>query len=111
MRIVLSAKELFGSTLVLGVFFHIAIQTIVNIGVCTGMLPNTGLPLPFISYGGSSVFCLLAGEMAMVLSVEWYLAKGELQRREENPEGTGREPGAPGRDAKTQRGFHVVKRR
>ena len=47
---------------------HIAVQVIINIAVVTNSIPSTGIPLPFISYGGTSVAILLA-EMGMVLSV------------------------------------------
>jgi len=69
-RVMMSAPDLFGGMLSLGVFAHLTLQTIVNICVNLAILPNTGLPLPFISYGGTSVFLLLAGEMTIVFSVE-----------------------------------------
>ncbi|MCI9080983.1 MAG: FtsW/RodA/SpoVE family cell cycle protein [Lachnospiraceae bacterium] len=69
-RVMMSAPDLFGGMLSLGVFAHLTFQTIFNICVNLAILPNTGLPLPFISYGGTSVFLLLAGEMAIVFSVE-----------------------------------------
>ena len=61
-RVMMSAPDLFGGMLSLGVFAHLTLQTIVNICVNLAILPNTGLPLPFISYGGTSVFLLLAGD-------------------------------------------------
>lgn len=66
--IAISAPDLFGSLLCVGVLIHIAVQVIVNIAVVTNSIPSTGIPLPFISYGGTSVSILLA-EMGMVLSV------------------------------------------
>lgn len=58
--IALRARDRFGMLLGFGIVVIIAIQAAVNIGVTTAMLPNKGLPLPFISYGGSNlVFCLL----------------------------------------------------
>ena len=54
--------------LVVGVMAHIAIQVILNIAVVTNTIPNTGITLPFISYGGTSVLFLMI-EMGMVLSV------------------------------------------
>ena len=54
------ARDRFGMLLGFGVVVIIALQAAVNIGVTTALLPNKGLPLPFISYGGSNlVFCLL----------------------------------------------------
>ena len=47
---------------------HIAIQVILNIAVVTNSLPSTGVPLPFVSYGGTSLMILMA-EMGLVLSV------------------------------------------
>lgn len=66
--IAMKAKDLLGSMLAVGVMAHIAIQVILNIAVVTNTIPNTGITLPFISYGGSSVLFLLA-EMGLVLSV------------------------------------------
>ena len=63
-----NAQDLFGALLVVGVMGHIAIQVILNVAVVTNTIPNTGISLPFISYGGSSVFFLLA-EIGLVLSV------------------------------------------
>lgn len=62
------AKNLFGSVLVTGVLIHISLQSFINIGVNVNLLPNTGIGLPFISYGGTAVFCQLF-EIAIVLSV------------------------------------------
>lgn len=63
-----NASDLFGALLVVGVMGHIAIQVILNIAVVTNTIPNTGISLPFISYGGSSVMFLLI-EIGLVLSV------------------------------------------
>ena len=52
----------------MGVMAHIAIQVFFNIAVVTNTLPNTGVTLPFISYGGTSIVFLLC-EMGLVLSV------------------------------------------
>ena len=63
-----NAQDMFGALLVVGVMAHISIQVILNIAVVTNTIPNTGITLPFISYGGSSIVFLLA-EMGLVLSV------------------------------------------
>ena len=68
MIIASNATDLFGALLVVGVMGHIAIQVILNIAVVTNTIPNTGISLPFISYGGSSIMFLLI-EMGLVLSV------------------------------------------
>ena len=66
--IAMNADELLGSLLVIGVITHIAMQVFVNIAVVTNTIPPTGIPLPFISYGGSSIFSTMI-EMGIVLSV------------------------------------------
>ena len=63
-----NAPDLFGTLLVSGVFAHIAIQVVLNIAVVTNFIPNTGVSLPFISYGGTSEIILLA-EIGLVLNV------------------------------------------
>lgn len=63
-----NASDLFGSLIVVGIMAHIAIQVILNIAVVTNTIPNTGVTLPFISYGGTSILFLLA-EMGLALSV------------------------------------------
>ena len=70
-RIYLVAKrapDRHGTILAMGVFFHIAIQVFMNIAVVTNMMPNTGVTLPFISYGGSSVVLIMI-EMGIVLNI------------------------------------------
>ena len=63
-----NAPDLFGALLVVGVMGHIAIQVVLNIAVVTNTIPNTGITLPFISYGGTSVLFIMM-EMGIVLSV------------------------------------------
>ncbi len=63
-----NASDLYGALLVVGVMGHIAVQVILNIAVVTNTIPNTGISLPFISYGGSSVMFLLI-EIGITLSV------------------------------------------
>ena len=63
-----NAQDLFGSMLVVGVMSHLSIQVVLNIAVVTNTIPNTGISLPFISYGGTSSLFLLA-EMGLALSV------------------------------------------
>ncbi len=62
------APDLFGSLIEAGIMGHIAIQVILNVAVVTNTIPNTGITLPFISYGGTSVLFLLS-EMGLALSV------------------------------------------
>ena len=61
-------NDLYGALIVIGVMAQIGLQVIINIGVVTNTLPNTGIPLPFISYGGTSVTFLLC-EVGLILSV------------------------------------------
>jgi cell division protein FtsW len=61
-------KDLFGALIATGAMAHMMIQVILNIAVVTNSIPNTGITLPFISYGGTSVVFLLL-EMGLVLSV------------------------------------------
>lgn len=63
-----NAKDLYGALIVTGIMSHIAIQVILNIAVVTNTIPNTGVILPFISYGGTSLVFLMA-EMGLALSV------------------------------------------
>ena len=62
------AQDLFGALIASGAMAHMMIQVILNIAVVTNTIPNTGITLPFISYGGTSVVFLLL-EMGLVLSV------------------------------------------
>ena len=66
--IALHARDRFGSLLVVGITTLVALQTFLNIGVVTGLLPTTGISLPFFSYGGTALSIQLA-EMGVVLSV------------------------------------------
>ena len=63
-----NAPNLFAALLVIGVMSHIALQVVLNIAVVTNTIPSTGITLPFISYGGTSIAILLC-EMGLVLGV------------------------------------------
>ena len=76
------APDRFGSLLVVGVLCHIAVQVLINIAVVTNVIPNTGVPLPFISYGGSSLIFLFC-EIGIVLSVSRQIEPISLQDAEE----------------------------
>jgi cell division protein FtsW len=58
-RIALGAPDLYGSFLAIGIICMVAIQVMINIGVVTGLMPVTGITLPFLSYGGSSLTLML----------------------------------------------------
>ena len=78
------AEDLFGRMLVIGVFSHIALQVVMNIAVVTAVMPNTGVTLPFISYGGTATIFLLI-EIGIVLGVQkWSECKREENIRMEN---------------------------
>ena len=64
----LKAKDKFGMLLGIGLVVQVGLQVILNIAVVTNTIPNTGISLPFFSYGGSSLVLLLA-EMGIVLSI------------------------------------------
>ena len=59
--IVMNAKDRFGMLMGFGIIVAIALQAIVNLGVTTALLPNKGMPLPFVSYGGSNLMMCLLG--------------------------------------------------
>ena len=63
-----NAPDLLGALIVVGIMAHISIQVILNIAVVTNAIPNTGITLPFISYGGTSILFLMV-EMGMALGV------------------------------------------
>lgn len=62
------AKDRFGSFIAIGIMIHMAVQVVLHIAVVTNLFPNTGVTLPFISYGGTSIAILIA-EMGLALSV------------------------------------------
>lgn len=74
LKIAMEADDVFGSLTVVGIMAQVAIQTIFNIGVATASIPNTGVSLPFFSYGGTALMLLMA-EMGIVLSVSRYSKK------------------------------------
>ena len=67
-------KDLYGCLVVAGIMGHIMIQVVLNIAVVTNTIPNTGITLPFVSYGGTSVLFLLA-EMGIALNVSISIRK------------------------------------
>lgn len=68
MFIAKNAPDLYGSLIASGIFAHIALQVILNIAVVTNTIPTTGVTLPFISYGGTSILFLMT-EMGIALGI------------------------------------------
>jgi len=79
-----NARDTFGLLLASGISLLIGLQAFVNIGVVTSALPNKGLPLPFISYGGSNLVMMLAG-MGLLLSVARRAHEGVTMPIESEP--------------------------
>lgn len=73
-RIILHAPDVYTTLTAIGIVAHIAIQTILNIAVATSSVPNTGVALPFFSYGGTSILTLLI-EMGILLNISRYEKK------------------------------------
>ena len=59
MLIAIKAPDTFGSLLATGIISLVAVQVVLNIAVVTSSMPNTGIPLPFFSYGGTALLILL----------------------------------------------------
>jgi cell division protein FtsW len=71
MRTAITAPDTFGSLLAVGIVGMIAVQVIINIGVVIGMFPVTGITLPLISYGGSSLTLMLTS-IGILLNISRY---------------------------------------
>ena len=71
LRIAQYTPDVFSRLTVIGIVCHVGIQAFLNIAVVTGTIPNTGITLPFFSYGGSSLTILLM-EMGILLSISRY---------------------------------------
>ena len=70
-KIAMNAKDSFGMLVATGITAVIAFQSIINIGVVTNTIPNTGQPLPFVSYGGTSLLFLM-GMVGILLNISRY---------------------------------------
>jgi cell division protein FtsW len=80
-RIGWAARDTFGLLLATGLTFLVALQAFINIGVVTGTLPNKGLPLPFISRGGSNLFLMLVC-VGLLLSISRHAGDGSSRMPE-----------------------------
>ena len=76
--IALQARDRFSTVLAAGLTTLIAIQTILNLGVVTNLLPSTGISLPFFSYGGTALAVNL-GEMGIILSISRHRYDRKIQ--------------------------------
>jgi cell division protein FtsW len=75
-RVIFRARDDFGSLLAVGIVSWIGYQAVINIGGITRALPLTGIPLPFVSYGGSALLAMMAG-IGILLSVSRYGVDGK----------------------------------
>ena len=86
MRVAVRAKDTFGQVLALGIIFLVLGQALANLAMVAGLLPVVGVPLPFISYGGSSLIVTMAG-MGMLLGIADRSRDAPgAQKRTEEPE-------------------------
>lgn len=72
--IAMKSKDMFGSLLAIGITSLIGIQAIINIAVVTSSMPNTGMPLPFFSYGGTALIILLSA-VGILLNISRHMDK------------------------------------
>ena len=75
MVIAQNAPDMYGALVASGIFSHIALQVILNVAVVINLIPNTGITLPFISYGGTSILFLMA-EMGLALGISRKIKMG-----------------------------------
>jgi len=73
-RVAMNAKDTYGKLLAMGITSIIAVQAIINIAVVTGSMPVTGVPMPFISYGGTSLVINLTA-MGILLNISSQVEK------------------------------------
>jgi cell division protein FtsW len=79
-RISLGSPDVFSKVLSFGIVVWIASQAVLNLGSITALTPLTGVPLPLISYGGSSLMMLLAS-IGILLNISRYETKGQTRKR------------------------------
>lgn len=75
--IAFNSPDLYGTLIVIGIMGQIAVQTVLNILVVTALVPNTGITLPFFSYGGSALMVLMC-EMGIVLNVSRHRKRNRI---------------------------------
>src|SRR5213075_1432070 len=82
MRAALRAPDRFGMLLGIGIVIGIVAQALLNMSVVLALVPTKGIPLPFISYGGSSIVPTLAG-VGILLNISQYAALGKRAHADE----------------------------
>ncbi|MDM5463861.1 putative lipid II flippase FtsW [Bacillus cereus] len=80
-RIAQKCKDPFGSLIAIGIASLLGVQTFINVGGMSGLIPLTGVPLPFVSYGGSSLLANLLA-MGILLNIASYVKRQEKQQNE-----------------------------
>ncbi|MGH0428399.1 putative lipid II flippase FtsW [Bacillus hominis] len=80
-RVAQKCKDPFGSLIAIGVASLFGVQTFINVGGMSGLIPLTGVPLPFVSYGGSSLLANLLA-MGILLNIASYVKRQEKQQNE-----------------------------
>ncbi|MEK4579955.1 MULTISPECIES: putative lipid II flippase FtsW [Bacillus] len=84
-RVAQKCKDPFGSLIAIGIASLFGVQTFVNVGGMSGLIPLTGVPLPFVSYGGSSLLANLLA-MGILLNIASYVKRQEKLQNEMNTE-------------------------
>lgn len=88
----MKAPDKFGCMLIIGLTAQVGLQAALNMAVVTNLIPNTGISLPFFSYGGTSLVMLLA-QMGVILGVSRQISQPAARRAEaEAPAAVGRRP-------------------
>ncbi len=101
LRITMGARDRFGTLLGIGIISWIGFQTLINIGGITRSIPLTGVPLPFLSYGGSSLIALMAAvgvlfSISRYSSTQPYSTKARTPSRPTSTRRTRRRPSLEG---------------
>jgi len=89
-KVAMNAPDFFSCMLVTGIASQIGVQVLLNVAVVTSSMPPTGIPLPFISYGGTSLVILMAA-VGMVLNVSRHSRANEAKTRQDKQDGIGAE--------------------
>jgi cell division protein FtsW len=97
LKVTLNTRDNFAMLLGIGLISWISYQTLINIAGITRTIPLTGVPLPFLSYGGSALIAVMAG-VGILLSVSRYTTQARVARSREAP--ARRQSSRPPREAK-----------